>query len=214
MVRGTTVLQVDWLRGLRWVTGGCKFRVKITLSSFSHTLWVPGAPFPPRSPLSVWGPLRPFKHSETLSTKRKLTGRCCYSGSFSSFARFPFGTSPSILILMYTLTKCTNFVFRSTNLAMCSSHSPFHTLVSETSRSSNEQPAHQEQSPFTRTLTHTHGCTFRGHLGFIILPKQVLIHRLQRSKIGPPSRNYLSGSRMAPQSIMLDYSSKCSPIPS
>lgn len=28
------------------------------------------------------GPLRPFKHSETLSTKSKLTARCCYSGSF------------------------------------------------------------------------------------------------------------------------------------
>lgn len=41
------------------------------------------------------GPLRPFKHSETLYTKSKLTARCCYSGSFLRTPPLP-SSSPAL----------------------------------------------------------------------------------------------------------------------
>lgn len=57
------------------VTAGCKFRVKITLSSLSHTpthtyrLWLPEAPFPPSSRLSVWAPEALQAFRDTLHKK-------------------------------------------------------------------------------------------------------------------------------------------------
>ena len=88
----TTALQVDWLRsqqtgaaGGGGGTAGCKFRVKITLSSLSpslshthtHTVIHSNTLDSQRLPflgvlLCQSGPPRPSKHSETLSTKSTL----------------------------------------------------------------------------------------------------------------------------------------------
>lgn len=107
----TTGLQVDWLRsqqtgaaeGGYGMTAGCKFGVKITLSSLPHPhththFDSQRLPFL-QVLLCQSEPPRPSKHSETLSAKSTLTGRCCYSGSFLSAPQLPFSPFPSILIL-------------------------------------------------------------------------------------------------------------------